>query len=50
MNIEEHYNGIIKKQRDKINLLDPFERGDVDSIPEDDLINVLHKDICCTER
>ena len=41
--IEEHYNGIIKKQRDKINLLDPFERGDVSSIPEDDLINVLHK-------
>ena len=50
VNIEEHYNGIIKKQRDKIKLLDPFERGNVDSIPEDDLINVLHKDICCTER
>ena len=43
VNIEEHYNGIIKKQRDKIKLLDPFERGNVDSIPEDDLISVLHK-------
>ena len=49
VNIEEHYNGIIKKQRDKINLLDPFERGDVDSIPEDDLINVLHKTLLYRE-
>ena len=49
VNIEEHYNGIIKKQRDKIKLLDPFERGDVDSIPEDDLINVLHKTLLYRE-
>ena len=47
--IEEHYNGIIKKQRDKIKLLNPFERGDVDSIPEDDLINVLHKTLLYRE-
>ena len=49
VNIEEHYNGIIKKQRDKINLLDPFERDDVGSIPEDDLINVLHKTLLYRE-
>ena len=43
INIEDHHGSIVKKHRDTIRVLDPFERGDVYSMPEDDLINVLHK-------
>ena len=43
INIEDHYGGIVQKQGSTIKVLDAFERGDADSIPEDDLINVLHR-------
>ena len=41
--IEEHYNGIVAKRGGMVRILNAFERSDVDSIPEDNLINVLHK-------
>ena len=43
VSIEEHYNGIVAKRGGMVRILDAFERGDVDSIPEDNLINILHR-------
>ena len=49
VNIDEHYDGIVQKRRNEIKILDPFERGDINSIPEDNLINILHKAILYRE-
>ena len=49
VNIGEHYGGIVQKRRNEIKILDPFERGDINSIPEDNLINILHKAILYRE-
>ena len=43
VSIEEHYNGIVAKRGGMIRILDAFERGDVNSIQEDNMINILHK-------
>ena len=49
VNIDEHYGGIVQKRRNEITILGPFERGDINSIPEDNLINILHKAILYRE-
>ena len=43
VDIEAHDGNMIQKRGDKIRVLDPFERGEINSIPEDNLINILHK-------
>ena len=35
--------GIIKKEGDKVHVLGPMERGDTDKIPEENMIDILHK-------
>ena len=49
VNIDEDCGGIVQKRRNEIKILDPFERGDINSIPEDSLINILHKAILYRE-
>ena len=49
VSIEEHHGGIVQKRGDKIRILDPFERGEINSIPEDNMFNILHKAILYRE-
>ena len=49
INMEAHYKGLAQKQGDKVRILDPFGRGSAEDVPEDDLVNILHKAILLRE-